>query len=287
MSAALTGRVAIVTGASRGIGRAVAHRLAERGAMVAVAARTESAQGRLPGTIHEVADEIGAAGGTAFAMPCDVADQDSVNTLVEAVQARFGPVDILVNNAALTVPDRRPRSDCDPPRLPAHEALSILNFPLAAYRRAFEVNLFGAYTVTQLVLRDMVGLGRGHIVNVSSDAAHEPGEGPYPDAHAVPLHAYGTSKAALEHLTRTVAYEMAQHGIAVNAVLPSRPVATPGTAFAGGADLGVTLEMDRFVDAVERLCVVDPGRLTGTALYSEDVLDDTGQRRGWLGEGYL
>jgi NAD(P)-dependent dehydrogenase (short-subunit alcohol dehydrogenase family) len=245
VTAVLHGRVAIVTGASRGVGRAVAQRLAARGASVALAARTERAQARLPGTIHEVADEIRATGGTAIAMPCDVADQDSVVALVEAARARFGPVDILVNNAALTVPDRRPRSDSDPPRLPMRDALSILNFPVAAYRRAFEVNLFGVYALTQLVLPDMVGLGRGHIVNVSSDAAHEPGEGPYADAPGVPLHAYGTSKAALEQLTRTVAYEMSRHGIAVNAALPSLPVATPGTAFAGGADLGATLAMDR------------------------------------------
>jgi 7-alpha-hydroxysteroid dehydrogenase len=280
------GRVAIVTGASRGIGRAVAQRLAASGAAVAVAARTETPGGRLAGTIGEVVAEIRAAGGTAIAVACDVADPESCRRLVEVTRTELGPADILVNNAALTVPEpRRPDAARGPGRS-ARETLSVLNFPVDAYRRAFEVNLFGAYVLTQLVLRDLAGRP-GNVVNISSDAAHVPGAGPYPDTPGVPLHAYATSKAALEHLTRTVGYEMARHGVAVNAVLPSLPVATPGATFAGGGRLGPTLEMDRFVDAVERLCSVTPDELTGAVVYSEDVLDPAGRRRGWLGDPYL
>ena len=165
--------------------------------------------------------------------------------------------------------------------------LSIANFPLAMYRRAFEVNLFGPYLLTQLVVADMTTLRRGNIVNISSDAAHVPGTGPYRNAGGVALHAYGNSKAALEHLTRTSGYELAQHGIAVNAVLPSRPVETPGAVFASGGRLGETLAMDRFVQAVERLCSVTPDELTGAVVYSEDLLDPAGRCRGWLGEPYL
>src|SRR4051794_33670388 len=199
-------RVAIVTGGSRGIGAAIAVRLAGEGAAVAIAARTEQASDeRLPGSIHEVVDEIRARGGTAIAVACDVADEDAVTALVDTTRTAFGPADILVNNAALTVPDRRtpPGADSAAPRLNPAERLSILNFPPRAYRRAFEVNLFGVYQLTQLVARDMAALGRGNIVNISSDAAHVPGEGPYYALRGVPLHAYGNSKAALEHLTRT------------------------------------------------------------------------------------
>jgi 7-alpha-hydroxysteroid dehydrogenase len=287
VNAPLDGRVAIVTGASRGIGRAVARRLASRGAAVAVAARTQQAEGRLPGSIHEAVEEICAHGGTAIAVPCDVSDTTSVRALVDATRAAFGPVDILVNNAALTVPDQRPASTSPQPRLPPREVLSILSFPLEAYRRAFEVNLFGAYALTQLVLPDMIDRGRGNVVNLSSDAAHVPGEGPYPHADGVPLHAYGNSKAALEHLTRTVAYEVAARGVAVNAVLPSLPVATPGSEFAAGGNLGVTLDMERFVDAVQLLCQVAASELTGVVGYSEDLLEPAKGRRGWLGPPYL
>ena len=282
-------RVAVVTGGSRGIGRAVAARLAGEGASVAIAARTEeTADERLPGSIHEAAEEIRETGGKAIAVACDVADERALARLVAATRETFGPADILVNNAALTVPDRRPHAaQAGRPASDPRELLSILNFPLRAYRRAFEVNLFGSYELTRLVLRDMVDLRRGNVVNISSDAAHVPGAGPYGPQVGVPLHAYGNSKAALEHLTQTVAYEMAPFGIAVNAVLPSLPVITPGTVFAAAGRLEETLEMDRFVEAVVRLCCVHPAERTGSVVYSEDLLDEAGQAQGWLGPAYL
>jgi 7-alpha-hydroxysteroid dehydrogenase len=292
-----SGRVAIVTGASRGIGRAVAVRLASGGAAVVVAARTENSDGRLAGSIHEVVEEIRAGGGRALAVACDVSDPDAARALVDRARTELGPFDILVNNAALTVPERRAPSARPEPlelresqpdgRRTVRETLSILNVPLAAYRRAFDVNLFGVYALLQPVLRGMVELGRGNVVNISSDAAHTPTDGPYAQTPGIPLHAYAASKAALEQLTRTVAYEMAGRGIAVNAVLPSLPVATPGAMFASGGDLGPTLEMDRFVDAVELLCSVAPDVRTGSVSYSEDLLDPAGRRRGWLGSAYL
>ena len=209
---ALAGRVAIVTGASRGIGRGVAAALAAQGVAVTLAARTVEPHGSgLPGSLHEVVDEIRSAGGAALAVRCDVADPADVERLVGRSRDEFGPADILVNNAALTVPDRV-AARAGSPSSPSGELrsrMSILNFPVSAYRRAFEVNLFGAYELSRLVLRDMVPLGRGNIVNISSDAAEVPPEGPYESTPGIPLHGYGNSKAALQHLTRTTAYEMA------------------------------------------------------------------------------
>ncbi len=105
----LEGRVAIVTGASRGIGEAVARLFAREGAAVAVAARTEQVfDERLPGTIHETVDAIEADGGRAVAIRADLADEDDVDRLVDEARAALGPIDLLVNNAALTVPGRPP-----------------------------------------------------------------------------------------------------------------------------------------------------------------------------------
>jgi 7-alpha-hydroxysteroid dehydrogenase len=283
------GRVAVVTGASRGIGRCVAAALAAQGASVAIAARTaEGGTERLPGSLQEVVGEIRARGGRAMAVACDVADPGDLQRLVDETQREFGTVDIVVNNAALTVPDRRaPSTGPRAAPLDPRERLSIRNFPLSAYRRAFEVNLFGPYELMRLTIPGMVGLGRGNVVNISSDAAHVPSEGPYPANDGIPLHAYGNSKAALEHLTRTVAYELAGAGVAVNAVLPSRPIETPGTLVTTGGTLGDTLDMARFVEAVLRLCAVSAAERTGAVLYSEDILDESGRRRGWLGDPYL
>lgn len=280
------GKVAVVTGASRGIGRAIAERFATLGASVVIAARTETSGGRLEGSVREVEESIKAAGGRALAVACDVADPDACAALVEAARETFGPVDILVNNAALTIPDRQLVRG-DGPRLSVAEALSILNFPLDAYRRAFEVNLFGAYRLIQLVAPDMIRHGGGNIVNISSDAAQSPGEGPYRETPGLAMHAYGTSKAALEHLTRTVGYELARHDIAVNAVLPSLTIQTPGVVFASGGNVGATLPMERFVDAVELLGGVSSAERTGTVTHSEDLLVPAAGRRGWLGEPYL
>jgi|SRR5581483_1335142 len=115
----LDGRVAVVTGASRGIGKAIAARFASEGAAIAVVARTErQADERMPGTVHDTVAEIRAGGGTALAVPADLADPEQVETVVERARATLGPVDILVNNAALTIPGRPPRAG-SPPREPA------------------------------------------------------------------------------------------------------------------------------------------------------------------------
>ena len=111
----LEGRVAIVTGASRGIGEAVARLFAREGAAVAVAARTEQVfDERLPGTIHETVDAIEADGGRAVAIRADLADEGDIDRLVDEARAALGPIDLLVNNAALTVPGRPPARDGAP-----------------------------------------------------------------------------------------------------------------------------------------------------------------------------
>ena len=166
----LSDRVVIVTGASRGIGKAIALACAHEGAAVAVTARTEAEwDPRLPGTVYDTAAEIEADGGRAVAIPADLARPDDVDRIVEVARAGLGPIDVLVNNAAVTVPGRPPPPGSAPAAAPAPTAPaagaspaprlasgSFLDFPLKGFRLHFEVGLFASYRLMQLVLPDMI-----------------------------------------------------------------------------------------------------------------------------------
>lgn len=180
-------RVALVTGGGRGIGAATARLLARRGAAVAVAARTGE-------EIEAVAEEIQAAGGAALAVEMDVSDEESVAAGFGRVRSELGPVTILVNNAAT-------------PGVP----LPVAATKPAAWRRAFEVNVTGAFLCAREALPQMAAENWGRIVNVSSAAARHPVAG---------MAAYSASKAALDQLTRVLALEGAPHGIAAFGVYP-------------------------------------------------------------------
>jgi 7-alpha-hydroxysteroid dehydrogenase len=265
---------------------------------VAVVARTEAQwDERLPGTVHDTVAEIEAAGGHAVAIAADLANPADVERLVAETRAALGPIDLLVNNAALTVPGRPPSKDAPPrtaaaatasvPKPTGHAAFgpgSFMSFPLKGFRMHFEIGLFSTYRLMQLVLPDMLELGRGSIVNISSVAAFMPGPGPYPPrppGGLTPL-AYGGNKAAMQHLTQCVAWEMAPHGIAVNALLPSVPVISPGNlqASPNTTDWG---SPEEFAEATLLVALADVAEMTGQVLYHEDVLHPTQPPRGWIG----
>ncbi|MCP4382818.1 MAG: SDR family oxidoreductase [Hyphomicrobiales bacterium] len=192
----LDGRCAIVTGASRGIGRAAALRLAANGAVLVLNGTNEQ-------LLESLANEIRRVGSRAVILPGDVADPEVAAATAALADQKFGGADILVNNAGINT--RSP----------------TLEMPLTDWTRVIDVNLNGTLHFCRAVLPGMIARGSGCIVNVSSTAAKTPHK------HAAP--AYGASKAAVNYLTMHLAREMAPHGIRVNAVCPG-PVETEMTS---------------------------------------------------------
>jgi NAD(P)-dependent dehydrogenase (short-subunit alcohol dehydrogenase family) len=277
----LDGRAAIVTGASRGLGRAIALALASEGAAVAVIGRTESVwDERLPGTIGETVADIEAAGGRAVAIRADLLDRHDIARLVSETRDALGPITILVNNAAFTAPGRPPKPGDEARAKPAAAAPGaakpdwppLLGTPLAAYRRHFEIAVFAAYELIQLVCPDMIEAGSGSIVNITSVASRMPGDGPYPDRSGGVLPGYGGSKAALEHLTWCAAYDLQGHHIAVNALSPSKPIMTPGLSYYA-RDFVDVAPSEEFARAAVELVLVDPDVVTGRTIGHQQVLD--------------
>ena len=203
---ALLDNIAIVTGGSRGIGKAIALGFAGEGATVVVAARSELAPSeRLPGSIHETVAQIEALGGRALAVRCDVTDEASVAAMVETTLARFGRIDVLVNNAAVDFP------------------FPVIDMPLKRWEIVLRVDLTGPFLCARAVLPTMVAQGGGSIINISSQAATERGSGTV-GYSAV----YAASKAALDRFTWALAAEVGCHNIAVNALKPAKVIDTEG-----------------------------------------------------------
>jgi 7-alpha-hydroxysteroid dehydrogenase len=280
MTQRLAGRAAIVTGASRGLGRAIALALAAEGAAVAVAGRTEQVwDERLPGTIGETVAAIEAAGGRAVAVRADLTDREDVARLVGEARDALGPITVLVNNAAFTAPGRPPVPGGQPRAKPARPAGAakpgwpgFVSTPLTAFRRHFDIAVFAAYELMQLVCPDMIEAGGGSIINITSVASRLPGDGPYPERSGGVLPGYGGSKAALEHLTQCAAFDLADHNIAVNALAPSKPIMTPGLSYYATA-FNETASEGEFARAAVQLTFVDPAKVTGRTIGHHEVLD--------------
>lgn len=257
----LDGKVAIVTGASRGIGAAIAQRFAAEGAAAAVTARTaEPGTSHLDGSLRQTVDTIEAAGGRAIAITADLADPEfHAAAMIATVEAQLGPVDILVNNAA---------------------ACFYLPWDTVSPRRydvMFRVNVDAPWRLSAAVLRGMRDRHRGWIVNISSMVTEPPVGPPFTPFHAEHgATLYGASKAALERMSTGLAAEVHRHGIAVNVVSPVAAVATPGVAALGlmpGDDTHVE-PVEQMVEAALVFATADAATLTGRVTTSGHILDE-------------
>lgn len=233
MTKLLTGQTAFVTGASSGLGVAFARALARSGANVVLAARRVD-------RLEALAREIEADGGTAMALAFDVADSDGVEATLDAAEARFGKVTILVNNAG-TADGRR-----------------AMDLPMDELDRVWAVNVRGPWALSCAVARRLVADGTpGRIVNISSIAAY------VFDGRAIPATFYSISKAALVRMTEVLAMEWAQHHINVNAIAPGMFESELTAAH-------LERSLDRALQATPRKRIGQPEQLVSTLLYLVD-----------------
>ncbi len=253
----LDGKVALVTGASRGIGATVALRLASEGARVAAMARTLEPDPRYSGSLRETVEGIRAAGHEAVAVRGDLSSAEDRRRIVAETVEAFGPVDILVNNAAVTF------------------LAPVEEFSEKRFRLMIEVQVWAPFELTQLVLPGMRARGAGWLLNISSRAAQHPEGPPFDAVYERGFSAYGLCKAALERFTTAVASEGYRHGIRANALAPLDNVATPG---AGAHDLVADFPLeDPSVLAEAALALVE-GDITGRIAYSQTLLDELGRK---------
>jgi NAD(P)-dependent dehydrogenase (short-subunit alcohol dehydrogenase family) len=252
--------VALVTGASRGIGEFIAKRLAREGIAVAVSARTlKEGDHQFEGSITKTVEDILDAGGTAAAFQADLGQAADRAGLVPAVEAELGPIDILVNNAAISFME------------------PVDGFKDSRYELMFDVQVRAPFQLSQAVLPGMRGRKRGWILNISSGAARHPQAGTRAGMSGGTV--YGMCKAALERFSTGLAAEVWDDDIAVNALSPTGVVKTPGVVH-HKLDKLVPEEfqepMERMVEAAYVLCTGDPKVLTGKVTYAKPLLDELG-----------
>ncbi len=262
MPGQLDGKVAVVTGASRGIGAEIAGLFAREGASVVVAARTlREGQHFLPGTLEATAKAIVDAGGKARAVQVDLAKEEDCRHLIDEAHDAFGRVDVLVNNAAV------------------NWYIPIKDFKLSHWRAMLAVDLTAPFLLAQLVMPEMMERRSGSIVNISSGASRGPGAGPNYATKARGGTPYGTVKAGLERFTQGLAHELFEYNIAVNSLAPNKVVPTPGTLH---HKLVESMDDPRgeppayMARAALLLATADPKRLTGRIAYSQDLLKEFG-----------
>jgi citronellol/citronellal dehydrogenase len=251
----LAGKTLFITGASRGIGLAIAKRAARDGANIVVAAKTDTPNPKLPGTVFSAAEEIEAAGGQALPIVTDIRDEASVLAAVEAAVARFGGIDILVNNAS---------------------AISLTPTPATPMKRfdlMFGVNVRGTYLCTQACLPHLTAsakAGRGaHVLNMAPPLSMKPHWFQHHTAYTMAK--YGMSMCTLGH-----AAEFKRLGIGVNSLWPRTAIATAALQMIPGVDISKCRTPEILADAAYLVLTDDPAETTGNFFIDDTLLAEHG-----------
>ncbi|WP_374365513.1 SDR family oxidoreductase [Piscinibacter sp.] len=247
----LNGKTLFITGASRGIGLAIALRAARDGANIVIAAKTAETNPKLPGTIHSAAAEIEAAGGHALALQTDIRDEANVLAAVEQAVARFGGIDILVNNASAI-------------SLTPTDATPMKRFDLM-----FGVNVRGTYLCTQACLPQLIASARAgrnpHVLNMSPPLSMR--EHWFAPHVAYTMAKYGMSECTLGH-----AGEFRKFGIAVNSLWPRTAIATAALQMIPGVDVGKCRTPEILADAAWHILTSDAKTTTGNFFIDDALL---------------
>ena len=259
MAKRFSGRNAVVTGASRGIGAAIAERLAADGANVAIAARTLDEHPVLPGSLNETLAKLNSYGGTHASIVADMGDPESREGLIAKAKEHLGgPIDILVNNAAAAI------------------YMPLAEYPLRRVRLMMEINLLAPLDLTQQALPDMIEAGEAWVVNLSSATAnYEPGP-PYRQSELLEVMGiYGASKAALNRMTNAFSVETHKHSIRMNTIEPRAAVLSEGADIKVGEMLSPEQieSMEAMVEAAVFLCDCAPD-FTGRVCSSLDLIEE-------------
>ena len=247
----LAGKTLFITGASRGIGLAIALRAARDGANVAIAAKSAVPNPKLPGTIHEAADAVRAAGGQALALRCDIREEDEVRAAVAATVDAFGGIDILVNNAS------------------AIWLRGTLDTPMKRFDLMQQVNARGSFLCAQACLPYLLEAPNPHILTLAPPPSLDP-------KWWAPHTGYTLAKMGMSFVTLGLAGEFGPQGVAVNALWPRSIIATDAINMIPGVDIARCRKPEIVADAARAVLVRQSQGFHGQFLIDEDVLREAG-----------
>ena len=249
--ATLQGKTIFITGASRGIGRAIALRCAEAGANIAIVAKSAVANPKLPGTIHSVAEEVRNLGGQALPIQCDIRDEDEVRAAVAATVQAFGGLDVLVNNAS------------------AIWLAGALDTPMKRYDLMTQVNSRGSFLCAQAALPELMKSANPHILTLAPPPSLDP-------KWWAPHTAYTLAKMGMSFVTLGLAGEFGPKGVGINALWPRTIIATDALNMIPGVEIDRCRRPEIVADAAHAILMRDAKTNTGRFFIDEEVLREAG-----------